>query len=362
MQELVTNIHIHSHYSDGSASHQDIANAAISASLDVIIVTDHNVSVKDTAKYIHKDIKKVLLLIGQEVNDQTRTPQKNHLVVLGINQNLNPFAQDPQKLITRIRNLDGLSFIAHPFDPTLKFLKLEDISWTDWEMDGFTGIEIWNGMSEMKSKAHSMFKGFFYTIFPNFIAEQANPQALAQWDSILSRGRRIIAIGGSDAHAFQAQLGPFKFTVLPFSYHFKAINNHILTPSPLTGDPITDSKLVLDALRRGHFFIGYDLPHPTRGFRFSAASWGENAMMGDSLSLQTSVTFQIRLPLVTECSLLKDGRVIQTWSDQEFCTFITDQPGSYRVECYLDHFFRRRAWIYSNPITVLPVPQKSRRV
>ena len=46
MPEIVINLHMHTTYSDGSGTHADIANAAIKAGLDAVIITDHNV--KDT--------------------------------------------------------------------------------------------------------------------------------------------------------------------------------------------------------------------------------------------------------------------------------------------------------------------------
>ena len=43
LHELLVNLHMHTTYSDGSGSHQDIANAGLDAGLDAVIVTDHNV-------------------------------------------------------------------------------------------------------------------------------------------------------------------------------------------------------------------------------------------------------------------------------------------------------------------------------
>jgi hypothetical protein len=50
--------------------------------------------------------------------------------------------------------------------------------------------------------------------------------------------------------------------------------------------------------------------------------------------------------------LLKDGKVIQKWKKHEVCSFVTTQPGVYRVEVYRSFLGRRRGWIFSNPIYV----------
>ena len=51
MHEYVVNLHMHTRYSDGHGSHQDIVNAAAQAGIDVVIVTDHNVLVKGIDGY-----------------------------------------------------------------------------------------------------------------------------------------------------------------------------------------------------------------------------------------------------------------------------------------------------------------------
>ena len=43
MHEYIVNLHMHTPYSDGKGTHQEIAKAALHAGLDVVIVTDHNV-------------------------------------------------------------------------------------------------------------------------------------------------------------------------------------------------------------------------------------------------------------------------------------------------------------------------------
>jgi predicted metal-dependent phosphoesterase TrpH len=49
--EAVGNMHMHTYYSDGEAWHDEIAEAAIAAGLDFVIVTDHNVLVKGVEGY-----------------------------------------------------------------------------------------------------------------------------------------------------------------------------------------------------------------------------------------------------------------------------------------------------------------------
>ncbi len=120
----------------------------------------------------------------------------------------------------------------------------------------------------------------------------------------------------------------------------------------LSGEEDSDREMIFDAFSKGHAFIGYDLPAPTRGFRFTAQGINKSALMGDEIQVGQGVTLQIHLPQRSECHLLKDGEVIKTWNRREICTYITSEPGVYRVEVYLRYMGRRRGWIFSNPIYV----------
>jgi hypothetical protein len=73
------------------------------------------------------------------------------LLVFGANRELSPLADDPQRLLDGVVQSGGLAFLAHPFDPPAPAFGEPDISWVDWDVKDFTGIELWNAMSEFKS-------------------------------------------------------------------------------------------------------------------------------------------------------------------------------------------------------------------
>jgi hypothetical protein len=350
MHEIVVNLHMHTRYSDGGGTHKDIAQAAMQAGLDAVIVTDHNVLVQGVEGYYRNGPKRVLLLVGQEVHDQSRNPQKNHLLVLNTNRDLAEQAMDPQQLINAVREAGGLSFLAHPRDPEAPAFNETDISWEAWHVNGYSGIELWNGLSELKVYAKSKLHGLFYAYFPQFIGHGPIPEVLTKWDELLTDGIRAVAIGGSDAHAMRLNMGPLSRVIFPYKFHFKTVNTHLFIPKPLTRDPAVDRKLVYEALAAGHCFVGYDLPHTTKGFRFSAQGRDKTASMGQDIPAEGGVTLQARLPNLADCRLIKDGNVIRTWTRQGNCTHITTDPGVYRIEAYRPYLGRRVGWIFSNPI------------
>lgn len=352
MPELIVNLHMHTTYSDGTGDHQNIAQAALKTELDAVIVTDHNVLVEGPEGYYQEGDQQILMLIGEEVHDRTREPQKNHLLVIGVDQEMVGLAEKPQELISAVSKAGGLSFLAHPTDPAAPLFDQEDISWVDWSVEGFTGLELWNGFSEFKRHLKNKFQAIFYAYQPDRIAEGPFPETLRKWDQLTSSGKRVVAVGGSDAHALHANLGPLRRTLFPYKFHFQGINTHLITPEALSGDLDHDRRLVLDSLRAGRAFIGYDLPASTRGFRFYASGKNHTAIMGDEISAEDGVTLQANLPLQAYCRLIKDGIPLREWDNRAIISYITTQSGVYRIEAYLDYKGKQRGWIFSNPIYV----------
>lgn len=352
MHEIIVNLHMHTFYSDGSGSHDEIAAAALKSGLDAVIVTDHNILVEGFEGYIKQGQRRVLMLIGEEVHDQDREPQKNHLLVLGAGGELATFADNPQILINAVKDAGGLSFIAHPNDPAAPSIGETDITWVDWPAYNFTGIELWNGLSELKTLLPTKLHGVVYAFFPELVAHAPLAETLHTWDELLGTGR-VVAVGGSDAHALHLHLGPLHRTVFPYEFHFRAINTHILLKESLNGDLDRDRKLIYEALRAGHCFVAYDLPAPTRGFRFVAHGREADAMMGDEISGRGGVTLQAHLPSFAEIRLLKDGKVIERAGKAYDLTYRTSgEPGVYRVEAYRRYLGKKRGWIFSNPIYI----------
>ncbi|MCX6064494.1 MAG: CehA/McbA family metallohydrolase [Chloroflexi bacterium] len=305
MNELVISLHMHTTYSDGSGSHKDIAAAALKAGLDAVIVTDHNVLVTGPEGYYKEDKRRMLLLIGEEVHDQARQPQRNHLLVFNARREMAAFVPEQQNVVDNVRKEGGISFIAHLYDPACPPIKETDISWEDWQVQGYTGIELWNSLSELKIRGKSFLHILFYVFFPQFLAHQPPVEHLTKWDELLNLGRKVVAIGGADAHAIIVYAGPIRRSIFPYEFHFRGITTHLLTPTQLTGDLEADS-----------------------------------------------ITLKVKLPQLAECRLLKNGQVIQTWQNRETCTHITSEPGVYRVEVYRRFLGLRRGWIFSNPIYV----------
>jgi hypothetical protein len=356
LTELVCNFHMHTPYSDGEWYHAAIAQAALNAGLDVICVTDHNIWVDGLERYYAQDGRQLLLLVGEEVHDQTRQPQKNHLLVLGASTELAGCALRPQELIDAAAAANGLTFLAHPVDPPAPLFPDGDLSWVTWEIDGYTGLELWNYMTSFKALLTSRSAALRYAFNPELGITAPLPALLKRWDELLSLGQRLVAIGGADAHGHEYHASGLRRVLFPYEFLFRQINTHVLVDDAPTGDVAADRRQVLAALAAGHCFVAYDGAAPARGFRFSANSDHGTLLMGDEVINRSGLTLQAAAPALGSLRLLRDGVEIGRWDNQSHCshTVPIGEHGVYRVEIHIQFKGRLRGWIYSNPIYVRP--------
>ncbi len=352
MPEIIANIHIHSVYSDGLKSPPEIARIAAACDLDAIIITDHNVFPRGFDGYYTHEKKKVLLITGEEIHDQNRQPQKNHLLAIGISKDFSQLAKDPQRLISAIQENGGLSFLAHVYDPALPLAGEDDLSWVDWSIHGFNGLELWNNLSEFKVRVKSRWQLAFFALFPQWLALEPPKQIRTIWDSFLVKGQKVVAIGGSDAHTIPYKFGPIKKDVFPYRYHFRSINNHILLKHALSGDPEKDIQMIIGAMREGTLFIAYDRIKPSRGFRFNLKEGQTTLPMGSGTIFKPNQKLVVEMPFPAHCRLVRNGVVLDEQKVLEKYTWKVNEPGIYRVECTRRFLFKRRGWIYSNPIYI----------
>jgi len=341
------NLHMHTIHSDGRKTHRELAQIAEEAGLDYIVVTDHNVLVPNEEGWYGK----TLVLVGEEVHDTGRAPQSSHTLCFDIRQDVAGYAGNPQQLIEAVAIQGGFTFLAHPFEhDAVPFLPEPNISWRDWQVTGYAGIELWNYMSEfkgaLKSKAHAVLCAFF----PALAASGPYPETLRKWDELL-QARPVAALGGSDAHGNSYRLGSLSREVQPYSYLFRCVNTHLLSEEPLTGDVGRDRATIYGALRAGRGFMGYERPGEIAGFTFWARSGDGEATMGDTLAIRGAAELQVACPQPAELRLVRDGQVVARVQGRRL-TLVTHREGVYRVEAYRQYAGRRRGWIFSNPIYV----------
>jgi hypothetical protein len=331
-------VHVHTIWSDGSGDLTDIVEAAREAEVGFVVVTDHS-TLALKRRGDEGWFEGVLVLVGEEV-----TNSEEHCLSLDIERCI-PAHLATHDIIEEIARQNGLSFIVHPHGRYRLLVKVRDLSWTAWSSETFTGMEIWSYMFDWVSRVHYLTMPY-YLAFPDRAVRGPFPETLAKWDE-LNRDRRVVGIGGVDAHA--KTIGPL--VTMSYASLFRTVRTHVLMERPLEGSLSSDSAAIYGALAGGRCFIAYERHALATGFRFAALSAGEWAHMGDRIESAGGVQFVSTTPSRASLRLLRDGKLVREVDGEEL-VHQTSDPGVYRVEVFLNG----RPWIYSNPITLLAAP------
>lgn len=295
--------HVHSLYSDGSASVEDIYLWKEIAGLDFVFVTDH-----DTLEQREDCLKcSPDLWWGEEV-----TAGAHHILLLGLEKKVGGYKSLAQG--AKVSNqLQGFVVIAHPAGWNKNIYPPELIREAEEVKENFLVMEIGNG---------------YNSIFDYF--DESDNRALDLWDRLLLKGRRVIGIGNTDSH-LAVQLG--------------SVWNGIITRNG-------SKEGVLQALGRGHIFV-------SNGPAI-VLSLGDS-IMGDEVQVrEDELEFKVECADsrgIKEIKIIRGGLVIKeisggsevkkrvVWKEK----FPPDRKHTYyRAECF--SVDGRRA--YTNPIWV----------
>ncbi len=330
-------IHVHSRYSDGKGTVQDVIRAANKAGLDFLILTDHDTlaPLRDGWEGWHG---RTLLLVGTEVSPD----DGNHYLGLGIREEVSRDVP-PAEYIRAIADQGGLGFIAHPDYPPKSQYPLKLFPWHDWSVRGYTGLEIWTYTVDWLTGVTSVWRLLRALIAPQWFADGPFPETLARWDALCqaawAEGRRVVGIGSQDAHG------------ILYSYRrmFRAVRTHILIAGGWRGDPEMDKALVLEALGAGRCYVANDLLQDASGFRFHAERGSRTAPMGASLAVGGGAWLRVQAPVRCRLTLRTPAGVVAE-AEGETLEHRVTEPGVYRVEARLLRRGAWRAWVFANPV------------
>ena len=300
-------LHTHSNHSDGAGTVADLAFYKEASGLDFLFVTDHLgiTQKRDCLRFEN-------VWWGQEPGTQ-----HHHLGVLGLERKFEP-VRDLVTDVERVTAKGGLPYIPHPtgWFPTQRY-SAEQIEALDLLGDTFV-MEIING-------ANQIFDCYDIT----------DEMSIELWDRHLSAGKRVTALGNTDAHLPHA-IGDVWTAVFPEEF---------------------SAGGVIDAVRQGRAFVS-DGPLVDLTVQ---ADGGAIAQMGQTLHTGTR-PLNVRMLAadsigLREVRLIRDGEVIDSWqpgSEPVFSRVIadtaSDQVRYYRMECFgLDN---RRA--YTNAVYIRP--------
>jgi hypothetical protein len=341
--ELCGTLHLHTTCSDGGVTYPEMIHAAQEVGLDYIVVTDHmTLSGKESGFEGFNGA--VFVCVGYEHNDANN---KNHYLVMGTDSVID-YIDEPQGYIDRVKNAGGIGFLAHPIEKRHYFEAYPPYPWTEWNVTGFDGIELWNQMSDwlenLRSRLH-----FMRLFYPRRFLVEIRKELLQRWDT-LNRIRFVSGIGGVDAHSMKIKLGILPLTVFPVKVELKGIRTHLYFSKPLPQNDVKQAKsLLLDALKKGRGFISNYRRNDAKG-TILALEYGDGRVACPGLpdeEMTLPACIRVRLPRSAEIRCIKNGACIDSRKGAA-ADFDVQSKGSYRIEAWLG----KHAWIYSNPFCV----------
>lgn len=323
--------------------------AAQRCSLDFVIITDHN-NTGARQEDVEKFWGQTLLIVGEEISTQA-----GHMLSIGArHSHYAPELSDIPRLMEAIRADSGLSFIAHPDHPRMRW-KREDLSGAD-------GMEIVNADVEWRNDSPR-------EVVDALLAELVGlpgmhylldtpAENLRRWDEQL-RNRRVVGIGSGDAHA-RIKLGGERYIGFP-SYRdmFELLNTFVVLRDSFSSEPKLARRQIIDGLQAGRVYFALQSLGDATGFEFYGEAGSKTILPQDTLFLDTAPALHVRVPAndYFVVQLYRDGVAIESTAIRE-SRFDVRETGVYRVIVFQERLQspwlsrRRVPWIFSNPIRV----------
>jgi hypothetical protein len=343
LHDLACVVHVHSTFSDGTATVPEIAAAARRSGADGVLLTDH-----DTMEAKRRGLEgwhdDVLVLVGVEVS-----PPAGHLLAFGLDEEIDHAGLGEDQISAAVASRGALGFPAHPFSEGSRMSRRigRPHPWAPLAGGHFTGIEVWSLVTEAAESWASPLEALRFLRSSGVEVDGPPTRNLAGWDSLCTQ-RRCVGIAGLDSHQSGVRLpGGRVLSPLPHERFFAHLRTHVLCAAPPTGDVPHDRALVFDALREGRCYMSVDGLADARGFAFWAEGDEGVAPMGARASLP--LTLRAELPRPASVRVLGDGRELARRSGRAL-ELRVEKPGAYRVEASLEVGGRARTWVLSNPV------------
>jgi len=343
-------IHAHTALGGHSTGHfDDLINGANSNDLDYVVMTEHYSPLFDTAALtLNGFYSKTLFIGGNEIDT---ADSDRFLMIAGGAEAAKYASQKTTEVLEKIHEDNKIAFITYPE----KFK-----SW-DSNYDGIEVFSLHTNAKKMNPVGFLFNALWSFGSYPEltmanyFVRPDDN---LRKYDEIAAN-RKITLFAGSDAHSnlgfhLLGDDAGNKIVNLKFDDYqtiFRLVRTHVLVEK----DKILTQENLIEALKNGHAFVGFDILSDTSGFSFTAESGAEKKFQGDEIALQNGVRLKAAAPQTARFIVYKNGEKVYEAGDKTEIVFDATEKGSYRTEVYLDALgspFDKMPWIFSNPIYV----------
>jgi hypothetical protein len=354
-------LHVHSTFSDGGSSPDEIAKAAGAAGADFVLLTDHNTTQSRAA--FEKRYGNVDLFVEMEAS----TPG-GHTISFS---SLSDAKVLPDQGIVDISfkhflgtetRKDFFVALAHPSNIKNPWNRL------DRHADGY---ELVNFDSTWQRLLSDSVLGFFTTlgIYPlnNYLAAlrffDIYKKDLTTWDEMTSTGPGRFAYLAHDTHAKLKINNDWWWKWPGYEETFRLASNVIFLDSPPAEDFAARKAQVYSSLRQGKLAIAFHSIYPFQGNDWQLKCGEKFSRVGASVSLSSGpCLFEVRvpeeIPYPVILKLVRNGQVMHEVETRAALTsFPVEQSGVYRLEVWvrarsLFHLFLSKdvPYVLYNPI------------
>ncbi|MBA2620766.1 MAG: hypothetical protein H0U87_06165 [Acidobacteria bacterium] len=345
-------IHVHSFIGGHSTgTFDELIKGAGEANLDFVVMTEHTSALYDTSAMTLQGARGGVLFVG---GNEANTKQDERFLILNgfAEASLSRESQTPD-FLEKAHAANKLAFITYPEN------------FNSWNGD-FDGIEIFSLFTNAKQGNAPFFllDAFWsFGAYPELtLADyfKRPDENLHKFDAV-TVNKKSTLFAGSDAHSnigfhlFGDDAGHkfVNFKLDRYATIFRLVRTHVL----LEKEKSLTQETLLDALKNGRAFIGFDVLSDTGGFNFTAENAsGERKTMGDEIFLtDEGVNFKVAASQSAHFIVFKNGEKFFEENGNTEINFNARERGTYRVEVYLHTLgasFDQTPWIISNPIYV----------
>jgi hypothetical protein len=106
---------------------------------------------------------------------------------------------------------------------------------------------------------------------------------------------------------------------------------------------------ILDALRAGRVFVGFDMVADSSSFQWFATDGSNHTVMGEAGVFSPATRLSARSPLPCRFTIHKDGAAVLQQAGRAL-DWTPPGQGKYRVEAELNVLGAWVPWVYANPL------------
>jgi hypothetical protein len=340
-------VHVHSTYSDGTATVPELVLAARETGADAVLLTDHDTlgARRDGWEGMHDG---VFVMVGMEIS-----PKHGHYLAFGVDEEPSHAGRSAGEIAAAVRAAGGVGFAAHPFStgghmlaPSLARRIVLPHGWPALEEpDGLDGLELWSLTTDAAEGWRTPAEAWRWLQDPEAAVALGPPaHHLRRWDALSAR-RRVPAVAGLDGHAPGIRVQGRVRSPLSHERTFRLLRTHLVADRALTGDTDGDRATVIRALGSGSAWVSCPFVAAADGARFWVET-GDGRVVGMGGETRAGrATLRLRLPRPADVHVLRDGSPCHAAEGARVDLDI-DAPGAYRVEARIGG----RLWLLSNPI------------